>query len=631
MNEQNYTDLTKLIRSYILRSTTAAKSGHPTSSLSAVELMTSLFFEDFFKYDPNNPGFKNNDRLIFSKGHASPLFYSLWAAAGLISEDELLTLRKFNSRLEGHPTLRFPYTEVPTGSLGQGLSVGVGMALNAKHVDQLSYKTFVLLGDGEMTEGSNWEAMQIASQYKLNNLIGIIDVSRFEQVGETIYNKKSEDHGADDLKQKVRAFGWNTIVVDGHSQNEVKDAYQKAIESIDKPTMIIAITSKGKGISLIEDKDDWHGKALTNNELDAGLLEIGNIDANIKGIISPPKKELISDQAHSKIANESNTNDKKSPLISEINDSIIENNPLATRKIYGHTLNKLFSLHTNIISLDAGMSNSTYSQDFKNKNPDSFFEMFIAEQNMIGIALGLSKRGKLPFVSTFASFLTRAYDQLRMATYSEANINIVGSHAGVSIGEDGASQMGLEDISMFRSLYNSNVLYPSDVVSAQRLLEIMPDHNGLSYIRLTRMDTPIIYNSDDEFIIGGSKTLRSSDNDTVTIACAGITVHEAIKAYEELNNIGINIRVIDLYSIKPIDKKALIKASKDTQAIIVVEDHYQEGGINEAVKTALENTPAIIHALSVNKLPRSGTPDELLSYEKINSVSIVELVKDLYT
>jgi transketolase len=606
INKDKLEKISKLIRYFILISTTKAGSGHPSSSLSAVELMSTLFFGSFFKFKINDIKYINNDRLIFSKGHASPLMYSLWAAAGAVSEEELLTLRKFESRLEGHPTPDFPYAEAATGSLGQGLSIGLGMALNAKYIDKLPYYTYVLLGDSEMTEGSQWEAIQIAAYYKLDNLIGIIDVNRLGQRGETIYGWDIKAY-----EKRIYSFGWETITVDGHNIKEIADAYEYALSINGRPTMIIAKTIKGKGVSLLEDKDDWHGKAISEEQMDTALKELGDIDKNMRGEILNPEEINIPEEG-----------------IEEYDKIPMESGKIATRKAYGNTLVNIFSKYPQIVVLDAEVSNSTFSEIFKKRFPQRFFEMYIAEQNMVGTALGLSLRGKIPFISSFAAFLTRAFDQIRMSQYSKSNIKFVGSHSGVSIGEDGASQMGLEDIAMFRTLLECVVLYPADGISTEKLVEKAATHFGNVYIRTTRMDTPIIYSNEDDFIIGGSKVVKESNNDVVTICAAGVTLHEALKAYEKLKKENILVRVIDVYSIKPIDKDSIRKAQKETKAILTVEDHYAEGGIGEAVKSvASEKSP--VYILAVRKIPRSGKPYELLNYEEISYEAIIKKVKEI--
>ena len=600
--------LAKLIRYYILKITTNAGSGHPTSSLSATELMSGLLFGGTFRFDADHPGHPNNDRLIFSKGHATPLFYSLWFAAGKVTEEEIMSYRKFGSPFEGHPTPAMKYVEAATGSLGQGLSIGLGMALNAKYLDKLPYRTYVLLGDSEMAEGSQWEAMQLAACYKLNNLTGILDVNRLGQRGETMYG-----HNLEAYRERVSSFGWDTVLIDGHSFDEILEAYAAPRENSEKPLMVIARTIKGKGVSFLEDKNGWHGKPLNREDMERAVKELGDIDKDIRGSIKKPddlspverKKGTPGAVAYKK------------------GDSI------ATRKAYGTALNRIFPGFPDLVSLDCEVSNSTYAEYFRDKHPDSFFEMFIAEQNMVGAALGLACRGKLAFVSTFASFFTRAFDQIRMSQYSDANIKFAGSHAGVSIGEDGPSQMGLEDIAMFRSILDSVVLYPCDAVSAEKLVEEAADHRGIVYIRTTRGGTPVVYENDEEFPIGGSKVLKQSNDDKATVIGAGITLHEALKAYEILRKDGINIRVIDLYSIKPLDVETLKKAGEETFFLLTVEDHYPAGGIGEAVMGALSGFTIAVRSLAVTEKPKSGKPDELLGYEKISSSAIVSTVKEM--
>ncbi len=604
----NLEAIAKLIRYYSLVMSTEAGSGHPTSSLSAADVMTGLLFGGTFKYDLDNPQNPNNDRLIFSKGHASPLFYSLWAAAGKVTEQELLTFRKFTSPLEGHPTREFKYTEAATGSLGQGLSIGVGLALNARYIDKLPYRTYVLLGDSEMAEGSQWEAMEIAAHYKLDNLIGIMDVNRLGQRGETMYG-----HDLTIYRDRVSAFGWETIVIDGHHMPQILTAFKQALQSRDRPAMIIAKTIKGKGVSFIEDKNGWHGKPLKKDELGRALAELGTVDKEVRGHIEKPENLRPAEHFPSQVRPLSYTADK----------------PAATRRAYGAALERVYPEFPNMVVLDAEVSNSTYSEIFKEKHPERFFEMYIAEQNMIGAALGLSLRGNIPFVSTFAAFLTRAFDQIRMSQYSDANIKFCGSHAGVSIGEDGSSQMGLEDIAMFRTLLNSVVLYPSDAVATEKLVEEMAKHKGIAYLRTTRKDTPILYRNDEVFRIGGSKILKSSKSDRALIVAAGITVHESLRAYEALKEENIMVRVVDLYSIKPLDADTLVHAARDTGAVITVEDHFAEGGLGEAVLSALAGTGVPVHCLAVRKMPRSGKPEELLDYEGISFRGIMEAVRGI--
>lgn len=604
-------ELAKLIRYYILVSTTEAGSGHATSSLSATDLMTTLFFGGFYKFDLKNPGNPNNDRLIFSKGHASPLFYSLYAAAGAITEEELKTFRKFGSRLEGHPTMEFPFTEAPTGSLGQGLSIGLGMALSAKYIDKLPFKTFVLLGDSEMAEGSIWEAIQIATHYKLDNLIGILDVNRLGQRGETMYG-----HNLKAYEKRISAFGWQTITIDGHSFKQINEALKKASKAKGSPIMILAKTFKGKGISFLENKEDWHGKALKPEEFQKALSELGSIDKKTRGKLALPSKIKSKDSINKSVILDSKVEYKLGDVI-------------ATRKAYGNTLVKIYPNFPNMVVLDAEVSNSTYADIFKKFFPEKFFEMYIAEQNMVGAAVGLSRRGKIPFVSTFAAFFSRAFDQIRMSQYANSNIKFVGSHAGVSIGEDGASQMGLEDIAMFRTLLGSVVLYPSDAISTGQLVLKAAEHFGNVYIRTTRKETPVLYKSSEQFSIGGSKVLKSDKKDVITVIGAGVTLYEALTAYEQLIKENIFIRVIDLYSIKPIDLDTLKKALQETQAILTIEDHYLQGGLGEAVLESLAGTKAKVYNMAISKMPKSGQPTQLLEYEEISAKAIVRKVKKI--
>jgi len=634
-------EICKLVRYCILTSTTAAGSGHPSSSLSAVELMTGLFFGEITQ---------ESDRVIFSKGHAAPLLYSLYHAAGLISFDELLTLRTFNSNLEGHPTPRFPYVEVATGSLGQGLSIGLGIALGMK----LKYKTtlwptgdkkegltaagtqkaladkncekilphiWVLIGDSEMAEGQVWEAIELAGYYKLDNLVAIVDVNRLGQRGETMlgWNIKA-------YKNRVESFGWNAIVVDdGHDLKKILNAYQ-SLATNNQPLMIIAKTIKGKGVSFLENQEGWHGKPLNKKQLNQALTELGEVNFDLK------EKTVFSDHVIQDLKN----------TISQITYQNLKSTllnfkaPYSTREAYGDALSELGNNNKKIVVFDAETSNSTYSSKFAEKYPERFFEMFIAEQNMISTALGISKQGFIPFVSTFAAFLTRGFDQIRMSQYSNPNLKICGSHAGCSIGTDGASQMGLEDISMFRSILDSVVFYPSDAVSCFKLTEIASRNPGLFYLRTTREKLSLIYHKDEEFKIGGSKILKSSKNPKALVIAAGITVHEALKAYEKLVKEGIGITVIDLYSVKPIDLQTIKSLITDRQSpitnVVVVEDHYPSGGLGEAISSTITDHQLQITNfthLCVKKIPRSGTMEELLAYEEIDADAIYKAVKSL--
>jgi len=607
-DEEHLARLARLVRYHILTATTHAGSGHPTSSLSAVELMTVLFFGGILRYDPARPDHPNNDRIVFSKGHASPLFYALWTAAGQLTAEEMMTYRQFGSPLEGHPTPALRFVDAATGSLGQGLSIGVGMAINAKYLDKLPYRTFVLLGDSEMAEGSQWEAMQIAAHYALDNLIGIIDVNRLGQRGETMYGYDLEAY-----EKRIQSFGWRTRTLDGHSLAAIRSVYLEVGERRERPTMIIARTIKGKGVSFVEDKNGFHGKPLSEDDLQKALGELGEVDTSLRGTIPPP--------------------DDRQPARPEPGPAgaidYAADDVVATRNAYGNALNRICGRFPQIVSVDGEVSNSTRAAYFKEKHPGRFFEMFIAEQNMAGVAQGLACRSKIPFASTFAAFWSRAYDQIRMSQYSDANLKFVGSHGGVSIGQDGPSQMGLEDLAFFRTLFGSAVLYPCDAVSTEKLVEAAAAYDGIVYIRTTRMGTPILYDAQTTFAIGGSQTLRRSESDAATVIAAGVTLHEALEAYETLKEMGVAIRVIDLYSVKPVDAAALKAAAAETGHLITVEDHAAQGGLADAVREALTLEGVRLHALAVRRKPKSGKPRELLDFEEIGHDAIVAKVREL--
>jgi transketolase len=600
--------LARLIRYLCLDATSRAHSGHLTSSLSAADLMTGLLFGGTFRFTVADPNHPNNDRLIFSKGHASPLFYALWAAAGAIDVQEMRSYRQFGSRLEGHPTPRFPYADAATGSLGQGLGIGVGMALSASRLDRLPYRTYVLLGDSEMTEGSQWEAIQIAAYYKLANLVGIIDVNRLGQRGETMYG-----HDVDAYARRVGAFGWDTLTIDGHDMPQIVEAFREAASERSRPVMIVARTIKGKGISFLEDADGWHGKALDDEQWKRALAEFPDVDQDVRGTIAAPENRRPEPTAARPAP----------PLHYAIGQAV------ATRTAFGAALSRIAPAHPQIVSLDAEVSNSTMADTFKASTPARFFEMFVAEQNMVEAALGMASRGHVPFVSTFAAFFSRAFDQIRMSQYSQATITFVGSHAGVSIGQDGPSQMGLEDIAMFRSVLTSTVLHPCDAVSTERLVEEAAAHRGLVYIRTLRQSTPVIYDNQEAFPIGGSKVLRQGGSDQVTLVGAGTTVHEALTAHDQLRRDGIAVRVIDAYSIKPIDVTALRAAAEATGQMVTIEDHYPAGGLGEAVLQALADRPVPVTILAVDKTPMSGTGEELRDFAGISAAAIVDTVHRL--
>ncbi len=599
--------LAKLVRYYSLTMSSEAGSGHPTSSLSSTDLMTALFF-NVFKYDLKDPDNIGNDRLIFSKGHASPLYYALFAVAGVIKPEELMRYRKIDSNLEGHPTPTFLYTEAATGSLGQGLSIGVGEALALRYKLKKLPRVFVLLGDGEMAEGSVWEAIEIASHYKLSHLIGILDVNRLGQSGETMLGSDTSVYEA-----RLKAFGWHTITVNGHDYSQIIKAYKNTHSS--KPTMIIAKTIKGKGVSFLENKEGWHGKVLDSEKLKVALKELGKVDTTLTGKVeNPPKLQ---------------SSLKKNTKQIKMSITFKKGEEVPTREAYGQALVQL-GKNPLVVALDGDTKNSTYSEYFKNKYPGRFFEMFIAEQNMVGSAIGMSKRGLIPFASTFSAFFTRSFDQIRMGAVSRANIKLVGSHGGVSIGEDGPSQMGLEDLSMMKVIYGSIVFYPSDAVSAMKLTALMPETPGIVYLRTTRGKTPVIYSSDDEFIVGGSKVFKSSGESKVLIIAAGVTVHEALEAQKELKKDGIEVTVVDCYSIKPIDAKTIGKLSQKIKGIITVEDHWIEGGLGDGVLEALARTSSPpVYKLGVTHMPRSGKPKELMKMVGISKEVIVKKVKKI--
>ncbi len=606
--------LAKLVRYYILTMTTRAGSGHPTSSLSATDLMVALYFSKL-RFDVKNPQNPNNDRVIFSKGHAAPLLYALWAVAGEISQKELNTYREFNSPLEGHPTPRFRFADVASGSLGQGLSNGLGMAL-AGRLDKLSYTTYVLMGDSEVTEGSVWEAMEVASYYKLGNLVAILDINRLGQSRPTMLEWDLAKY-----RQRAEAFGWEVHEVDGHNLEEVCRVLENLPVNSDRPQMILAKTVKGKGVSFLEDKVQWHGITLSKEELKAALFEIGEVDKKLVGEIKKPETpEKFSIKSNNNIYSSSEV--EKLPVY-KLGDKV------ATRKAYGETIAALGESDDRVVVLDGETSNSTFSKIFREKVPERYFEMFIAEQNMVGAALGFSKRGKIPFVSTFSVFFTRAFDQIRMSAVGCGNIKFIGSHGGVSIGADGPSQMGLEDFAMFRAILGSTVLCPSDANSTAKLVAEMIDREGIVYLRTARPETKVLYVSNEEFTIGGSKIVRSTKNDEVTVVACGVTVFEVIKACGELAKGKINIRVIDAYSIKPIDEKTIVKCAHETSnLVIVVEDHNMQGGLGDAVLEVFATDPKVrVYKMAVDKMPMSATPEEQFKFEGIGWEAIVSKVR----
>lgn len=603
MNNKNLQDLANILRRDSLKMTTAAGSGHPTSCLSCAEIMSVLFFNEM-SYDPKKPFNPDNDEFILSKGHAAPILYSSLYRAKCIKND-LMKLRKLNSPLEGHPLPRsVKWVKVATGSLGQGLSVGVGFALAAK-LQKRKFMTYVLLGDSEIAEGSVFEALELASYYKLNNLVAIFDINRLGQRGETMLG-----HNLSEYRKRFNGFGWNVVIINGHNIKQIKKTLGKAKHS-KKPTLIMAKTFKGHGVSFLENKEDWHGKALSNNELEKALEEVPN-PKTPKVKISKPKKINFKFKK--------NKHERNSYQIGE---------QIAVREAYGKSLANLAQANSNIVAVDGEVSNSTKSDFVKKAKSKQFVEAYIAEQNMVGMALGLSKKDFNVFVSTFAAFLTRAHDQIRMASLSSPkNLTFCGSHSGVSIGEDGASQMGLEDLALFRSLPDSIVFCPSDAVSAERLTALCSKLNGLKYIRTIRSKTPVLYKNNENFKLGDFKTLRDSKKDKVVVVGTGITTHEALKAQGELKKQNFNVSVVDLYCIKPFDSKKFKSfVKKHGSKLLIVEDHYFEGGIGEMLAESLENSNIKIKHLAIKGIPHSGKKDELLEKYGISWKNIVREVK----
>jgi transketolase len=597
------------------RSTSEAGSGHPTSCFSMAEIMAALFFAEM-RYDPKDPKNSESDRFVLSKGHAAPILYAAWAEAGAFDRSELLKLRRIDSDLEGHPTPRLPFVDVATGSLGQGICAAIGTALNARRI-QSDYRTYVLLGDGESAEGSVWEAANVGALDKLDNLCGITDVNALGQSRPTMFG-----HDMAQYERRWAAFGWHPIVVDGHDLPAILDALAEAKRTKGQPTMILARTLKGKGVSFVEGKDGWHGKPFKKGEeLDRAIAELekqfvdgpGSADNLVAGIPKPASAPRPVEKAK-----------PMAPPAYTLGDLV------ATREAYGTALAKLGDADSRVVALDADVKNSTFSDRFEKAHPERFYQNFIAEQVMVGAAMGLAARGAIPYPSTFACFLTRAADFVRMSAISNVDIKLAGSHAGVSIGEDGPSQMALEDLAMYRAEPNYTVFYPCDAVSTERLLALMHDHAGPAYMRTSRPKTPVIYPNEETFTVGGLKVLRESADDVATVIGAGITVFEALKAYDELKKAGTSIRVIDLYSVSPVDRAGLAAAGKATRGhLITVEDHYAAGGIGDAVAEAVAGEGLTVHRLAVREIPRSGKPEELVERFGISASHIVKLVDGL--
>jgi transketolase len=608
------TNIATQLRIDSLESTSEAASGHPTSCCSAADLVAALFFAEM-RFDPGDPQHPLSDRFVLSKGHAAPLLYAAWAEAGAFDRSELMKLRRIDSDLEGHPTPRLPFVDVATGSLGQGICASVGIALNARRIGS-DYRTYCLMGDGEAAEGSVWEAAEVAAFHEIDSLCGIIDINRLGQSRPTMWQ-----HDLDQFARRWAAFGWHTISIDGHDLNAILDAYAEARRTKGRPTMILARTLKGKGVSFAEEEDGWHGKAFKKGEvLDRALAELkqqlvavpSTVDL-ARAIAKPPARPA-----------------DPAPPRPVAPPAYALGQQVATREAYGEAIAKLGEADSRVVALDADVKNSTFSEKFEKVFPDRFYQNFIAEQVMIGAAMGLAARGALPFPSTFACFLTRAADFIRMAAISNVNVKMAGSHAGVSIGEDGPSQMALEDLAMCRAQPNVTVLYPCDAVSAERLVALAAYHPGPAYIRTSRPKTAVIYTADETFAVGGLKVLRESASDVATVVAAGVTVFEALEAYEELRSSGIAIRVIDLYSVAPVDRSALLAAGRATGAqIVTVEDHYAAGGIGDAVAEAVAGSDIRVHRVAVREIPRSGKPEELLERYGISAKHIVEAVRSV--
>ena len=596
-------ELARQLRVDSIRSVAAAGSGHPTSSLSAADLMAVLFARHLH-YDWARPDRPDNDHLIFSKGHASPLLYSLYKAAGVISDRELVeTYRRAGSPLQGHPTPVLPWVDVATGSLGQGLPDGVGVALAGKRLDRLDYRVWVLCGDSELAEGSIWEAFDKASHYGLDNLTAIVDVNRLGQSGPTELGWDMEAY-----RRRVEAFGCRAVIIDGHDAAQIDDAYELA-ERSQRPTVILARTVKGKGVPEVEDKNGWHGKPLPADVAERAIQALGGVTA--RTVATPPRPWRPTAVI---------TQERRAVILPKYEMGM----KIATRTAFGDALVAL-GARPEVVALDGEVGNSTYIEKFGEAYPDRYFQQYIAEQQLVGAAVGLSVRGYVPYVATFAAFFSRAYDFIRMAAVSQADIRLCGSHAGVEIGQDGPSQMGLEDLAALRAVHGSTVLYPSDATSAAALTAAMADIAGVSYLRTTRGAYPVLYDPDEAFPVGGSKILRLTDDDQVLLAGAGVTVHTCLEAAQKLDDRGIGARVIDLYSVKPVDAGGLAAAARAAgRRIVVVEDHYPEGGLGEAVLAALSplDERFRVEHLAVRDLPGSGTPAELLEAAGISAAHI---------
>uniref|UniRef100_A0A8C7NNR8 Transketolase n=2 Tax=Oncorhynchus mykiss TaxID=8022 RepID=A0A8C7NNR8_ONCMY len=612
---QGLKDIANKLRINSVKATCASNSGHPTTCCSAAELMSVLFFHTM-RYKATDPRNQCNDRFVLSKGHAAPILYAAWAEAGFVKEADLINLRKIDSDLEGHPTPKLEFVDVATGSLGQGLGAACGMAYTGKHFDKSSYRVYCMMGDGECSEGAVWEAMAFGSHYNLDNLVAVIDANRLGQ-SEAAPLK----HDMDVYRRRCEAFGWNTYVVDGHDVEELCKALWQAQQVKGKPTMIVAKTFKGRGLKGIENTDNWHGKPLPKDRAEEAIKDL-------ESQIQNPNKTICPE-----LPNEDTAPADLSPITLPSPPNYKIGDKVATRKAYGVALAKLGQSSPRVVALDADMKNSTFSEMFHKAYPERFVECFIAEQNMVSVAIGCATRDRtVAFASTFAAFLSRAYDHIRMAAVSESNINLAGSHCGVSIGEDGPSQMALEDIAMFRAIPTCTLFYPSDGVSTERSVELAANTKGICFLRITRPELKVIYDPKEKFEVGVAKVLRQSDSDQVTVIGAGVTLHEALTAADQLASEGVNIRVIDPFTIKPLDAATIVSSARATGGrIITVEDHYREGGLGEAVLSAVGEEPGImVTRLAVNRIPRSGKPQELLDLYGISAKHIANAVRQTF-
>ncbi|HET9169979.1 MAG TPA: transketolase [Actinospica sp.] len=616
--------LARQLRVDSIRATTAAGSGHPTSSMSAAEL-ASVLLTRYLRYDWSDPARRDNDYFILSKGHASPLLYAMYRAAGVIDEAELLGTYRRGGRLEGHPTPKLPWVPVATGSLGQGIAYATGIALAGQAMHDAPFHVWTLCGDGELAEGSVWEALDKAGKRKLNRLTVIVDVNRLGQTGETEFGWDLAPYAA-----RARAFGCSVLEVDGHDVREIDAAYDAAALS-DRPTVILARTVKGYGCPEVADSPDWHGKPLPADLAERAVADLGGT-THLRALGPGPVGADVAD------GTATGTGVPRTPPAHEPSPAplpvrapaFVKGEEVGTRAAYGKALVALGE-DQDVVVLDGEVGNSTGTGQFQKAYPERFFQMYIAEQQLIASAVGFAVRGWRVHAATFAAFLTRAHDFLRMAAIDGPPLHLAGTHCGVEIGPDGPSQMGLEDLAMMRALHGSTVLYPADANSAARLAVATNGLTGISYLRITRGTYPVLYEPDEPFPIGGSKLWGESADDVATLVGAGVTLHECLAAAEELAQEGLPVRVLDLYSVKPIDGKALRRCASGTPLIVTVEDHRPEGGIGEAVAAELTDVPCVIRRLAVDQVPGSDTPERNLDRAGISARHIAQAVRDTVT